>query len=244
MRSLTATELLDVWEAGSAQTSTGRALALLAAAWPDTPREALAALSIGQRDARLLMLREALWGPEMAAVMVCPSCRERLDLPLNTRELLSKSPPILPGEIPLSVAEYTATFRLPTSLDVITAGGQSDIEGSCAMILNRCLLSVQKGGVPVQSVQLPSEVIETIAKGMADADPLADIQLDVKCPACGHLGQAIFDIVSFLWTEIEIWAWRMLSDVHVLASAYGWCEREILGLSSTRRQFYLEMVGA
>ena len=49
--------------------------------------------------------------------------------------------------------------------------------------------------------------------------------------------------MSFLWTEIEAWAWRMLSDVHTLARAYGWGERDILALSPTRRQFYLEMGG-
>jgi len=35
-----------------------------------------------------------------------------------------------------------------------------------------------------------------------------------------------------------------LSDVHTLARAYGWRERDILTLSPTRRQFYLNMVGA
>jgi hypothetical protein len=33
-------------------------------------------------------------------------------------------------------------------------------------------------------------------------------------------------------------------DVHALASAYGWSEREILALSDTRRRLYLEMVSA
>ena len=79
---------------------------------------------------------------------------------------------------------------------------------------------------------------------MAEADPLADIQLDLTCPSCERRWRAVFDIVSFLWTEIEVWAWRTLSDVHTLARAYGWSERDILTLSPTRRQFYLEMVGA
>jgi hypothetical protein len=79
---------------------------------------------------------------------------------------------------------------------------------------------------------------------MAEADPLADIQIAISCPACAQGWRAAFDILTFLWSEIEAWAWRMLSDVHTLASAYGWCERDILALSPTRRQFYLEMVGA
>ena len=56
--------------------------------------------------------------------------------------------------------------------------------------------------------------------------------------------RAVFDIVTFFWSEIEAWACRILREVHILASAYGWCERDILALTSARRQFYLEMVQA
>jgi hypothetical protein len=79
---------------------------------------------------------------------------------------------------------------------------------------------------------------------LAEADPLADVQLAVSCPSCGTRQQVSFDILSFFWTEIEAWAWRILREVHTLASAYGWHEHDILALSPRRRQSYLEMVGA
>jgi hypothetical protein len=244
MRALSAGELLDVWEKGFARTPTGRALALLAAANPEASQDALADLTIGQRDAQLLMLRDWLWGSQMTAVFTCPCCGERLELALDAREMLAQSPSEQPDEYPLSVAEYNLTFRLPTSLDVLAATGQPDVETGRALILEHCVLSAEQEGVPVSSDKLPPEVAATVAKSMADADPLADVQLGVNCPSCQHQWQVAFDIVSFLWTEIEVWAWRILSDVHTLASAYGWSEREILTISPTRRQFYLEMVGA
>jgi hypothetical protein len=37
---------------------------------------------------------------------------------------------------------------------------------------------------------------------------------------------------------------RALSEVHVLATAYGWSESEIFEMSSARREFYLQMVSA
>jgi hypothetical protein len=243
MRALSVAELLDVWEAGFAQTPTERALALLAVACPEPSRDALTALSIGQRDAQLLMLRERLWGSQMEAVLVCPSCCERLELPLNTRQMLSSSQKTKSGPISLSVGEYEMTLRVPTSQDVIAAAGQTDLAGSQSLILEQCLSSVLKGGAPVDSDELPPEVVESVMNCMAEADALADIQLNLTCPSCEHRWRAAFDIVSFLWTEIEVWAWRMLSDVHTLARAYGWSERDILTLSPTRRQFYLEMVG-
>jgi hypothetical protein len=79
---------------------------------------------------------------------------------------------------------------------------------------------------------------------MAEADPQADIQLAISCAACSHHWRTTFDIVSFFWSEIEVWARRLLCEVHILASAYGWHEREILGLGPVRRQLYLEMLGA
>jgi hypothetical protein len=47
-----------------------------------------------------------------------------------------------------------------------------------------------------------------------------------------------------LWAEIEVRAKRLLLEVHLLATAYGWSEAEILSLNAQRREFYLEMVRA
>jgi len=245
MHVLSAVALLDVWEYGASRPEAQRAVELLAVAYPETSPDSLAALSIGQRDARLLTLREELWGPQMAALVVCPGCREQLELTLNAREMLSEVPLEHPSEIPLNVAGYSVTFRLPTTLDVADATSRaSDPETCRQLILHRCLLSSQQGNVPVDSRHLPPEVITELAKSMAEADPLADIQLALSCPSCKQEWRAAFDIVSFLWTEIEVWARRILTEVHTLARAYGWRERDILNLSPVRRQFYLEMVGA
>jgi len=180
----------------------------------------------------------------MAAVAACPGCRERLELSLDTREMLARSQETQEIEITRKIGEFSMTFRLPSSLDVLAAASQSDPAACRALILERCLLSTQEGDAPMNSDQLPPEVAAVVVESMAEADPLADIQLDAACPACKYRWLAPFDIVSFLWTEIEAWAWRILTEVHTLAAAYGWSEREILTLSPTRRQYYLEMVGA
>src|SRR5215472_12486842 len=93
MHTLSTASLLDVWEDGLSRPPAQRAVELLAAAYPESSRESFAMLSIGQRDARLLALREELWGARMSAVAPCPNCRERLELVLHTRELLSEALP-------------------------------------------------------------------------------------------------------------------------------------------------------
>ena len=84
---------------------------------------------------------------------------------------------------------------------------------------------------------------QKIIDQMALADPQADVQLNLSCPACNHHWQSVFDIVSFFWSEIHAWAQRTLREIHALASAYGWREADILALSPRRRQLYLEMIG-
>jgi hypothetical protein len=70
------------------------------------------------------------------------------------------------------------------------------------------------------------------------------VGLDFKCPACGVVFEESLDLASFLWSEFEGRAKRLLLDVHLLARAYGWSEAEVLSLSPVRRAFYLEMVEA
>jgi len=85
-------------------------------------------------------------------------------------------------------------------------------------------------------------VLNAAQEMMTQADPQADVQIALCCPACEHKWQEAFDILSFLWEEIDAWVYRTLNDVHVLASAYGWSESEILAMSAWKRQAYLDLV--
>ena len=243
MRTLSASAVLEVWERGVNQTPVERALEMLSAACPETPREDLLALSMGRRDAALFSLQEQMFGPEMTGVAACPRCNERVELTVNAADVRAVSEKEVQSEVALSVAGYVVLVRPPASQDLIAAGEAHDAEVR-DMILQRCLISVRRDGASVVSADpLPAEVVDAVMDGMARADPLADVQLSVCCPVCQHRWRAAFDIVSFLWSEIEAAASRLLFEIHRLASAYGWAEADILAMSATRRQFYLAMVG-
>src|SRR6266704_2291503 len=81
MRTLSAADLLSVWERGRNREPVQQAIELLAAASPNLSREGLLRLRIGQRDAALLMLREATFGPQMRSVVECPCCNTRRPAP-------------------------------------------------------------------------------------------------------------------------------------------------------------------
>ena len=88
---------------------------------------------------------------------------------------------------------------------------------------------------------LPAGVAADLSVAMSEHDPQAEVLLDLLCPACEHRWQALFDIVTFFWTELANQAQRLLREVHALARAYGWREADILAMSARRRQFYIEM---
>ena len=109
-------------------------------------------------------------------------------------------------------------------------------------VLDKCLLRASDpGGAPLCADGLPDAVVTAIADCMALADPQADVQFALECPACGHSWQALFHIASFLWTEIHVWAQRILRDIGQLASAYGWSETDVLALTPTRRKIYVAL---
>ena len=241
MRSLSASEMLTAWERGLPQRPIERALTLLAVNRPEALPDDLAKLSIGRRDACLLSLREQTFGSDMVCLANCPRCAERLELNLNIADLLLPDIPE-PGLLSLDVDGYEIEFRLPNSFDLVRIVDNKDLYTSRQLLLNECLLRIEHEGEAKQSDDLPENVIAAIVNVMAQADPQADVQLALACPLCSHQWQTSFDVLSFFWSELNAWALRTLHDVHTLASAYGWCEPDILALSPIRRQVYLEMV--
>jgi hypothetical protein len=90
---------------------------------------------------------------------------------------------------------------------------------------------------------LSEDAITRLAERIGECSPDAEAPLDFICPSCGHQWRAFFDIAAFFWAEIAAQARRLLREVHILASAYGWREADILAMSARRRQAYLEMIG-
>lgn len=241
---LSAARLLGVWERGLKKGPPERALALLAAAYPDSSPEALAGLSVGRRDAALLKLRESVFGPEMSGNVVCGHCGQLLELALESSRLRRPSSDATESpEVSSAAHGYELRMRLLNSNDLQACAGFNFTEIP-KQLFARCLIAAKMEGEEVLAEQLPDEVVQAAAEELAKADPQATLELDISCAACGHQWRELFDIVSFFWIEIDAWARHMLREVHALASAYGWSETEILGLTELRRQYYLEMAGA
>lgn len=249
MRKLSNVELLDVWEAGSSQTTVERALALIASAEPDVPVEKLARLSVGERDRRLFLLRKETFGDTLALTASCPACAEQVEANVRIDDLLldgawrTGNPACSDRQECLSsTAGHEVRFRLPNSID-LAAVAEAEGDDAALRLLASCVVEARRGGEAVAVDALPDDVVTAVADRMSELDPQADVELALRCPSCAHAWVAPFDIVTFFWSEIHYWAQRILREVHALARAYAWSERDILRMSARRRQAYLDLAG-
>jgi hypothetical protein len=234
MRALSDTDLFRVWESGCRLHPLDRALVTLGAALPETPYERLADWPLGRRNKALLDLRCACFGSRMQAWAACGGCGEKLEIDIDARVIAGVGAPYS-DDMRDTVAVNGKSFRLPTSRDFADAA-QAAGGGAAARILDRCRVPAD------DDAAWSDNEIEAIGECMALADPLAEISLQLDCPACGRRWQESFDIASFIWEEIEAQVRQLILAVHTLASAYGWSEAEILALSQHRRALYLDMV--
>ncbi|HPE49936.1 MAG TPA: hypothetical protein PLS83_00410 [Methanothrix soehngenii] len=242
-RSPSSSELLSIWERGQAETQLRRGLMLLGAFCPKETPDELARLPIGRRDDLLLSLREQIFGPKFSGLATCPRCGQRLEMSFSSEEIRAMPrAEAEPQDLSVSIGEYVVDFRLANSLDLMAISDLKDLDRATQVLIERCLLGANHKGERISVDALPENVIEAALKRMNECDPQADIQLNLSCPECEHKWQAAFDILSFLWREIEAWALHTLQEVHILASAYCWSEAEILSISSLRRRAYLELV--
>lgn len=241
MRSLSPHDLLHIWEQGQRQHPVDQALTILAAACPELTLEHLAGLSIGQRDARLLDLWAQTFGATLYGAATCPQCAARLEFPIAVADIRLPAPSEAPRP-ELVTEDLTVGFRLPNSKDLAAMTGCADVTTAWRLLAQRCVVHASRAGHVLSSHQLPAEAITHLAGCMAQSDPQAEVLLALHCPACGHGWRLLCEITVFMWSEICTQAQRLLRDVHTLARAYGWWEADILSLSTTRRQFYLNMV--
>lgn len=242
MTGISTADLLAAWERGASQSMTRRLLTLLATVYPELSEAQLLTLPIGQRDGLALKFRELLFGPQLNIVAICPFCNEQLEVGLNVADICIEPNTLQHQPFALAVEGYELQFRLPDSQDLLHIEAVDSLEAARSVFFERCLLSATYEGQACPVDTLPEEVLNKIEATMSAADPQADVELDLCCPECLHSWLAPFDIASFLWTEINAWAQRVLNEVHLLAKAYSWRETDILAMSPSRRRYYLERV--
>lgn len=244
----TPAQLLGIWERGDPRPAAARALLLLEAAGTETDSGRLALLPLGRRDSLLLDLRARLFGPEVTGVATCPQCAGRVEAVFLCADLQTPSVDANTAtdapDMSLDTGGLRIRYRLPDSSDMLALAEQADASAARALLIERCVLEVQRGKRVCDVRDLPADAIEAISQAMADTDPQADLRLAFTCPDCTAHWECAFDIVQFLWQELRAYTQRLLREVDVLARTYHWREADILAMAPQRRQTYLELCTA
>src|SRR5215813_7786114 len=240
MRPLTFAEILLVWEQGWDRPLVDRALLLLKAAQQNRSLAELEEMNIGARDAELVRLRERTFGEKFVCRSQCMKCCEELEFQLDGLEnrFGAEEPS---RELRADISGVQVRYRVPSSLYIRAALEWRDAGGAFRHLIQRCILSARRNDELVRVEELSEEMLDEIQERMAQADPNADVRIEIVCPECGNHSNFPFDIVTYFWSELEAQAKRQLWEVHVLAGAYGWSEAEILEMSPFRRSLYVEM---
>jgi hypothetical protein len=98
-------------------------------------------LPIGQRDRHLLDVREALFGPRLNCLTICPTCSEKLELGFDIAQL--RAIPLdseLSGTYLVTIDDCEVQFRLPNTSDILLITDLSDTSLARRTLFERCVL--------------------------------------------------------------------------------------------------------
>jgi hypothetical protein len=233
IRPVAASRLIDAWDAGVGQHMIDRALTI-AGCYTDLDRERLAAMSIGERDALLLRIRRMISGNRLAGLCACAACGGPNEFDLDADALPEPSAPP-DGVIAVKLGERTLRARLPNSFDLAAVADTPDEEEAIRALVRRCL--IDDGEIGDGAIE---EAVAAIDGAMEAAEGIAGLKIAFSCAACGAANSTPLDIAGFLWAELSERAQRLIADVELLASCYGWREADILAMSERRRTLYAE----
>jgi hypothetical protein len=231
--------ILRAWERGAGRPAASRAAATLEII-PQAERPGGNA-PLFVHDAALMSLRISLLGPRLDAVVRCPGCGTEFDMPLDLSALASATPE--PAIVSVEADGFAATVRPPAAQDLLALPSKGlPADAFAAALFRRCVEQATYLGRPVEPSTLPAEIRAAAAAALSERgmeSPCADL----TCGECGHRWLAPVDVAGVLLRDVDEWARRHLDEVHRIASAYHWSERDILALSAARRKFYLDAIG-
>jgi hypothetical protein len=252
MKKLTGNDTVYVWEEGESREPWYKAVKILSYAFPGVAEKELMEWSIGRRNTCLLELRRLMFYSPIESFLKCPGCLKQIGYKLNARDIGKIIPPGMPippmhdissdREFSLTLEDVDIRFRPLDSRDLEAVDGSGDAAVARRRLIERAVIRAVKDDKDLDVIQLPDSIMNTLREKMSsDYDPGFEIRLALECPFCGHKWAVCFDILTFLWTEIKKQAQDLLQEVHTLAGAYGWSEKDILDMSAARRQYYLDL---
>ena len=176
-------------------------------------------LTASDRDALLAAVHRQCWGDEINSTLTCTACAQRFDLSFMLSDMQQQF--VLQR---LQTVLLPEGWRVPNARDEIASAQEETVAQAAQKI-------AALSGVGAEQIEFANPVFEKFA-------PLLDVDLDATCPECGHQQQAHFDVQSFVLMRLFNERDLLISQIHIMARAYGWSINSILELPrSIRLQF-------
>ncbi|ATB39024.1 hypothetical protein CYFUS_004463 [Cystobacter fuscus] len=181
-------------------------------------------------DRQFLMRRLRTWlGDEQPWHTVrCTGCQERFDFELNVAELPVKEAGAGFPFVEVETGQGRVRGRVPTGADQLALAER--VTADVRALLERCLFPADVARLEEGDIALIEEALEAVSPGVVT-------RVGATCPGCGATQVVTLEPYSCLFMESTL-----LEEVHTLASAYHWSERDILALPLHRRRQYLRLV--
>lgn len=197
-----------------------------------------ATLTAADRDRLLAAIYRRTYGTHISGTVSCRVCGKAFDLDFDLVHLQAalqpaESPAPMPdkGYLAFALADGRR-FRLPTGEDEL-AVWHLPADATLTELLLRCVL---EGDASVDP--------DSIQAAMKAVAPLMDVDLDGHCPECGENQSIHFDIQNYLLSALQAEQPRLTREIHRLATAYGWTLPDILALTRSQRQAYVNLIEA
>lgn len=215
--------------------NTGAAIALLDRLLEEGSATCEAAdLPAADRDRLLAAVYRRAYSDRVESSVHCARCSALFELSFSLdtlRDTLDAQ-----STLATMVSLEDGAFRSPDGLVFRLPSGRDEMEvarlapdAARRALHQRCYIA--------GDADLLEETLESVA-------PVFDLDLDARCPECGHNQQVHFDMQSYLLGALLKERRRLLSEVHRIAVTYGWSRREILELARSERRVHLELIEA
>jgi hypothetical protein len=200
-------------------------------------REHIDALSVPDRRFLMIELADALGLSFAWSTHACEACAKPFDFPLDLRAL-----PVMPAGEHYPSTEIATTrgrvrLRVPTGADQIRIATIDD-EGAAADLLAALCISACDDDAADVIDTLSADDFAAIEDAMEQLAPTLAWAAQAPCPDCGFGNVIAIDTAAWLVSVAD----GPTPDVHEIALAYGWSERDILALTRTQRLQYLALI--
>jgi len=229
------TDILNIWEQLIPKNNLVNAVIIVHSTLKTGQLEQYYDWSLEKLDAYLYNLRCQIFGNDFLNISSCPSCKESLEWSFEFGQLGLPDYEDTQKSYTFKYELATVEYRLPNTEDLLKS--KSGFDGQT------CILSVIEGNKRSLS-DLSDDLLVNLQKEIEHNSLYTTLSFELSCDACNHKWNEPFEIVPYFIKEIDAYSQKLLNQVHLMSSVYGWEENNIIEMNPKKRNYYLNLISS